>query len=135
MRRINVTFFDEALLEAGEFVNVYSRNKVEVNKYGEIENKYQKYHIWGSLQPESNSRNNRDKGSNIEQLYNFYCGSEYRIYIDDLIETDSGEILQVYEYVPWDSFGVREVKCRAITISESREFKEFKEYYDGVKTK
>ena len=134
-KQIDTTFFDEAILEIGEYVNIYSRQKVEVDEYGKINNKYHKYQVWGSLQPESNSRTSRDKGSNIEQLYNFYCGSEFRIYIDDLIETEDGEWLQVYEYTPWDVFGVREIKCRAIKISKSRDFQEFREYYEGKKTK
>ena len=127
---VDKTFFDEAILEIGEPVIVWTRKKVELNEYGEIENKYEKYQIYGSLQPESNSRSETGKGSSIEQLWNFYCGSEYRLYIDDIIETENGEYLEIYEYTPYNNFGVRECKCKALTLSETRNLLEFKKHYE-----
>lgn len=133
MRNIaDKTFFDDALLEFGDHVTVYTRDKVDLNEYGEVISTYKKYTIWGSLQPESNSRAEVDKGSHIEQLYNFYCDSVYRIYIDDIILTESGEWLQVYEYTPWDLYGVREVKCKSVNLTETRDLKEFKKYLDTI---
>lgn len=128
--QIDRTFFDEAILEIGEPVTIWSRKKVGLNEYGEIENTYEKFQIYGSLQPESNSRGDIGKGSSIEQLYNFYCGSEYRLYIDDIIETEDGEYLQIYEYTPYNNYGVRECKCKGLTLTETRNLLEFKKHYE-----
>lgn len=121
---IDPAYFKEAILEIGQPYIFYTRDKVEVNEYGEIENIYKKIRVWGSLQPESNSRNEVGQAGTVEQNYNFYCESKYRIYIDDIIESDNGDFLQIYEYQNWDAFGVRELKCKSLKLSENRDLKE-----------
>lgn len=125
---IDPNYFRDALLEIGQHYKFYTRNKVTVNDYGEIENTYRKAYVWGSLQPEQNSRDSQGAAGSVEQLYNFYCESKYRIYIDDIIVTENDELLHVYEYKDWDPYGVRELKCRALSISEARNLREFEQF-------
>lgn len=132
---IDVTYFDDVLLEVQEEFIIFHKVNVIINDYGEYINQYEQSKIYGSMQPQAVSKTKINKASAVNSIYNFYCGSQYRVYVDDIIQRSNGECFIVTLYKDYDIAGVRTIECQSISLSAIRDLNEFKAYEDKEKTK
>ena len=130
---IDPAFFYDAVEEfAFNYTIFYKGKGDELDDYGRPVPQYTKSTIRGSFQTEGNSVSRKFEGNTQDEEVGFYCMSNSRIHINDIIER-YGNYYIVNSIHNYDEWGVREATLSVMTLQENRDFQEWLQYQTGGK--
>ncbi len=127
---IDPTYFYDAIDEFEFGYKCYILSGKKINEYGRTTSAYEATTIYGSLQTQGTTLEQKTTGNIQTTRYNFYCKSVYRINIGDIIYYNNNYLrcISVHDY---DEYGVREASLEMIQLNSYRDLKEYIKYEEG----
>ena len=127
---IDPEFFYDVIDEFEFGYKCYILSGKKIDDYGRTKSSYETKTIYGSLQTQGTTLEQKTTGNIQVVRYNFYCKSVYRINIGDIIFYNNNYLrcTSVHDY---DEYGVREASLEMIQLSTYRDLEEYIKYEEG----
>lgn len=127
---IDPTFFYQAIESFSFEYDFYRLSEQVVDDYGKQKGTYEYSKIRGSLQTQGQRIRQRREGNIVEETYNFYCKSLYRIDKGDFIYYQH-KLMRCDEVHSYDEYGVREATLKVVSLSTYQDLAEYIKYIEG----